>query len=184
MTVKSFVLNRCRCKFRWGSAATCSTKSQACTMNFSTKGLPIHLSSFMFLLQVPRHRLRITKETIQPNNKAPRRTLLFGFFVSFVMTLSAERPKHLQTDVLRIPEQHVLSFLSIGDWSLSLENCFQILKSLVRVCIKLIKRPNIRKCYLFYTSTLSTRHVERWTACTCWNSSIGILYWIGSLDPK
>ena len=33
-----------------------------------------------FLLLEPRHRLRTTKETIQPNNKALRRTLLFGFF--------------------------------------------------------------------------------------------------------
>ena len=93
--------------------------------------------------------------TTNEYNKAPRRTLLFGSFVSFVMTVSAERPKHLQTDVLRIPEQHVLSFLSIRDWSLSLENYFKILKSLVRVCIKLIKRLNGRKTYLFYTSTVN-----------------------------
>ena len=32
-----------------------------------------HLKTF--LLQVPRHRLRANKRTIQPNNKAPRRTL-------------------------------------------------------------------------------------------------------------
>ena len=44
---------------------------------------------FGFLLQVPRHRLRTTKETIKPNNKAPRRTLLFA---SFVMMVHAERP--------------------------------------------------------------------------------------------
>ena len=35
------------------------------------------------------------KETIQPNNKAPRETLLFGSFVCFVMTVPAERPKIL-----------------------------------------------------------------------------------------
>ena len=81
-------------------------------------------------------------------------------------------------------DEAVLSFLSIRDWSLSLENCYKILKSLVRVCIKSIKRPNGRKTYVSYTSTLSTCHVERWTACTCSNSSIAILYWIGSLDPK
>ena len=81
-------------------------------------------------------------------------------------------------------DEAVLSFLSVRDWSLSLENCFKILKSLVRVCIKSIKRPNGRKTYGSYTSTLSTRHVERWTACTCSNSSIAMLYWIGSLDPK
>ena len=33
--------------------------------------------------------LRTTKETIKPNNKAPRRTLLFA---SFVMMVHAERP--------------------------------------------------------------------------------------------
>ena len=32
--------------------------------------------------RVPWHRLRTTKETIQPNNKAPRRTPSFGSFVS------------------------------------------------------------------------------------------------------
>ena len=35
-----------------------------------------------FFLDVPRHRTSATKETIQPNNKAPR-TLLFDYFVSF-----------------------------------------------------------------------------------------------------
>ena len=45
--------------------------------------------NFCIYMQVPRHRLHTTKETIQPNNKAPRRTLLFGFFISYVMTVSA-----------------------------------------------------------------------------------------------
>ena len=45
-----------------------------------------------FLLYVPRHRLRTAKETTQPNNKAFRRTLFFGSFLSFVMTVPAERP--------------------------------------------------------------------------------------------
>ena len=35
-----------------------------------------------FFLDVPRHRSAATKETIQPNNKAPR-TLLIDYFVSF-----------------------------------------------------------------------------------------------------
>ena len=33
--------------------------------------------------------LRTTEETIRPNNKTPRRTILFGSFVSFVMTVPA-----------------------------------------------------------------------------------------------
>ena len=37
--------------------------------------------------------LRTTEETIQPNNKAIRRTILFGSFVSFVMTVPAIRPR-------------------------------------------------------------------------------------------
>ena len=47
-----------------------------------------------FLLWVPRHRLRTTKEIVQPNIKAPRRTLLFGSFVSFVMKAPTERPHY------------------------------------------------------------------------------------------
>ena len=39
-----------------------------------------------------RHRLRKTKETMQQNNRAPRRaTQSFGSFVSFVMTVPKER---------------------------------------------------------------------------------------------
>ena len=46
-----------------------------------------------FFLLVPRHRLRTTKETIQPKNKAPMRTILVGSFDSFVMMAPAERPE-------------------------------------------------------------------------------------------
>ena len=56
--------------------------------------------------QVLMHGLRTTKETIQPNNKAPRRTLLFGPFVSFVMTVPAERPHNLPF----VRDKHVKSF--------------------------------------------------------------------------
>ena len=38
------------------------------------------------------HRLLTTKETIQPNNNAPRRNLSFGPFDSFVMTVPAKDP--------------------------------------------------------------------------------------------
>ena len=37
--------------------------------------------------------LRTTEETIQPNNKAPRRTILSGSFASFVMTVPAIKKK-------------------------------------------------------------------------------------------
>ena len=37
-------------------------------------------------------KVRKTKETIERKNKTPKRTLLFGYFVSFVMTVPAERP--------------------------------------------------------------------------------------------
>ena len=36
--------------------------------------------------------IHTTKETIQANNKAPKRALLFGALVSFVMMVPAERP--------------------------------------------------------------------------------------------
>ena len=45
------------------------------------------------LPQVPRHRSRLTIETIHPYDKAPRRTLLFGSFTSFAMTVTALRSK-------------------------------------------------------------------------------------------
>ena len=37
--------------------------------------------------------LRTTEETIQPNNKDPGEYILFGSFVSFVMTVPAIRPQ-------------------------------------------------------------------------------------------
>ena len=52
--------------------------------------------------QVLMHGLRTTKETIQPNNKAPRRTLLFGPFVSFVMTVPAKRPHNTNKQTYKI----------------------------------------------------------------------------------
>ena len=50
-----------------------------------------------------RHRLHRTKETTQPNNKAPRRTLFFGSFVFFVMTVPAERPHCRDTHSIHTP---------------------------------------------------------------------------------
>ena len=47
------------------------------------------------LRKPPRHTLRTTKETIQPINKAPRRTLLSGSFVSFVIMVPTERRNKL-----------------------------------------------------------------------------------------
>ena len=59
----------------------------------------LHTESFCFktdgfVLYVQRHRLHTTKKkkTIQPNNKAPRRSPSFGSIVSFVMTVAAKRP--------------------------------------------------------------------------------------------
>ena len=57
------------------------------TKGYRDKGNP---SKRGFLLSVLRYRLRTTTETIQPNNKAPRRTLLFVSFVSFVMRVREE----------------------------------------------------------------------------------------------
>ena len=42
------------------------------------------------------------KETIQPNNNAPRRTLLFGSFDSFVMTVPEERPVQNQAEIIKL----------------------------------------------------------------------------------
>ena len=53
--------------------------------------------------QVLMHGLLTAKETIQPNNKA---SLLFGPFVSFVMTVPAERPHNLPF----VRDKHIKSF--------------------------------------------------------------------------
>ena len=45
---------------------------------------------------VSKSQITTTKETIQPNNKAPGRTLLFGTFVSFLITVPVERPTNSQ----------------------------------------------------------------------------------------
>ena len=42
------------------------------------------------------------KETIQPNNNAPRRTLLFRSFDSFVMTVPEERPVRNQAEIIKL----------------------------------------------------------------------------------
>ena len=52
---------------------------------------------------ISRHRLHTPKETTQPNNKAPRRTLLFGSFVFLVMTVPAERPLCRDTRSIHTP---------------------------------------------------------------------------------
>ena len=64
-----------------------------CTISPGYYSHPKVIKKKRFLLQVPGQRLLTIKETMQPNNKAPRRTLLFGSFVSFVMTLPTERPQ-------------------------------------------------------------------------------------------
>ena len=42
------------------------------------------------------------KETIQPNNNAPRRTLLFASFDSFVVTVPEERPVRIQAEIINL----------------------------------------------------------------------------------
>ena len=71
---------------------------------------------------IPRYRLHTTKETIQPNDKSPRRTLLFSSSDSFVMTVSAERPHHSQTATTTSS----MNFLTS-------HSCFSLIKMVFRV---------------------------------------------------
>ena len=65
----------------------------AAMLVFQTSPVRVELFSYVNTFFFPiSHRTRTTKETIQPNNKGPRGTLLFGSFVYFVMTVLAERP--------------------------------------------------------------------------------------------
>ena len=55
---------------------------------------------------------------MQPTNKAPGRTLLFGFFVTFVMVVPAERPKITPCACFRESFESVVRSFSAGEISL------------------------------------------------------------------
>ena len=74
--------------------------------------------SYMY---IPRYKLHTTKETIQPNNKSPRRTLLSSSSDSFVMTLSTERPHLSQTAT------------TTSSMNLTSHSCFSLSKLVFRV---------------------------------------------------
>ena len=61
-------------------------------LNCSPVALCTPIKSDRLFQYLPSHSSRTTKETMQPNNKRPRKTLLFGSFISFVMTVPTGRP--------------------------------------------------------------------------------------------
>ena len=54
------------------------------------------------------------KNTIKPSNKAPRRTLLFGSFVSFAKTVPSERPPYFSCTDLHFSCSPPRSLLSLN----------------------------------------------------------------------
>ena len=92
-----------------------STVYRTSRIKFSHLLVPSVHCSYMY---IPRYRLHTTKETIHPR----RRTLLFGYSDSFVMTISTERP-HLSQTATTTSSMNFLTSHS----------CFSLIKLVFRV---------------------------------------------------
>ena len=120
----------------------------------------------------------IIKETIQPNNKAPWRTLLFGFFVMTVQ-IPAQRPHislshrcSLGFDTRSFPENRLHGKLSTHNIS-AIFHCYP---QLVCMCIKWVSLWNL--FVLSMRMTLFTvQSLLEFSLCQNWSSKPGLPPW-------